>query len=678
MNLFRKTSVNGLKYFLFFVLIFTACRIVFLLNYGSVDVILEESSGLLKAFVVGLRFDISAICYGFLPLTLFWLLSIFIPERYELKFSSIYKGFSNFYLAFVLFVFLTLHIIGFFFYQFFQSQINLLFFGIFHDDTKAVLTSVWTDYPILFILMIYLVVFFAWYFWSKRVGVKIMQPVKKGSKTYGIVGFLIFPLFFVGLRGSIGVFPLRRDHTNVSKNEFVNSLCYNSIYSLKFANTERQENQINPDPEKELLDNGFLSIDDVYDDYLGKSDTLIFDHNLYSKTSHNEFLQMNPPNVVVLQMESMSSHYFDLHNEHLNLLGDLSLELSNLYHFKNCLSAFNGTIQTLEDLIIGTPKTIISQSVYFDTPFNSSVALPFKSQDYQTFFLTGANISWRNIDKMIEQQGFDVIRGKNYIQEKYPEAEEFAWGVHDGYLFNYIQSVLHESQHPKFIFGLTISNHTPYEIPRYYNKKEIVIHDQIKDQIRVDLKTAYANFYSHQYAASELGRFIREIRESPLGENTIIVATGDHNIRQVFEYSPEQSFLKRSVPILMYIPEKYKPTFFDEKVIAAHKDIFPTIFNLSLSDISYFYTGDNLFDPKMSNRFAINDYNYIADDQGAVSLENGHSYYYSWADLNNRMLKVDDNTKEHALFLKNKMNSYKTMKTYQIYKNILKHQASKR
>lgn len=674
LTLFRKIVLHGLLCFLFFFLLFALGRFVFLISYGSSEVFDNEKLEIVEAFIVGARFDVSAICYGFLPLLLFWLTALFIPKKTEVAFNKVYAGFVRYYLLFVALVFTTLILVDYFFYQFFQSHINLLFFGIFNDDTKAVLTSVWKDYPLFSIALVYAVVSVSWLYWSKRMKKKVNQSAKYKAKVYGLLGLLIFPLFFIGMRGSVGVFTLRREHTNISKNEFVNSLCYNALYSLKFANSERKENAITPNIEKELQTNGFTTIEDVQRSYKGENERDLFDSNLFTHTSHNEFLAQNPPNVVFLQMESMSNHYFDLNSETLNLLGDLSEELPNLYYFKNSLSAYNGTIQTLEDFILGTPKTIISQSVYFDTPFASSIALPFKNKGYQTYFLTGASISWRNIDNMIKHQKFDVIQGKNFIEEKYPDVEEFAWGVHDGYLFDYIQDLLKESKGPKFIFGLTISNHTPFEVPAYYKKKKITMSEEIKNKIRVDEKTAYANFYSHQYAASELARLIKEIRNSPLGENTIIVASGDHNIRQVFEYTPEEGFLKRSVPILMYIPEKYKPAFFDATVLASHKDIFPTIFNLALSDATYFYTGDNLFDPAVENRFALNDYNFIADDQGAISIENNQPYYYTWVDQEKRKLKVGDNSSSHAFYLQTKMQAYTVMKTVEIYKSINQHQ----
>lgn len=634
--------------------------------------------GVLMSFLVGARFDISVICYGFLPVVLFCLIALFIPRRFNDSFSSFFAKFIKYYLLLLLISFLSFIIIDYFFYLFFQSHINILFFGVFDDDTVAVLNSVWEDYPIGKIVLTYLIVIAGLLYTAHLVSNSSTKPIQLRSKTLVLILILFFPLFFVGMRGSTGTFTLRREHTNITDNEFVNSLCYNALYSLKFANSERRDNQIIPDIPRELEIMGYENWNQACNAYR-EGEGKLFDNSLHSNTRFNTYLQQNPPNVIFVQMESMSTHYFDMNSKELNLLGDLVDELPNLYYFKNSLSSFNGTIQTLENFLVGTPKTIISQSMYFDTPFSSAITLPFKKKGYDAYFLTGANISWRNIDKMLQQQGFDYIEGRNHLLNIYPDAEEFAWGVHDGYLMDYIMTKLNEnSGKPKFIFGLTISNHTPFEVPSSYESYPIMMPDSLKVQIRVDEEIAYANFYSHQYGASMLAKLIKMVRESPYGENTIIAASGDHNIRQVFEYTDEEGFLKRSVPILFYIPEKYKPKYVDVERLSSHKDIFPTLFNLSLSDASYTYTGDDLFSDASQYHFAVNDYGFIADSIGAIAYHNNQPYYYTWTQaFSKRKLKVDNINSPHAKYMLEKLRSYTTIRVLQVYKDINAYQERK-
>lgn len=676
--LFEKTVLNGLKYFGYFFLLFLVNRFLFLGVYANWTELRGFGAEIFQAFVVGARFDVSAICYAFLPIALFWLISLFVPKNKAAGFSGFYNAFSVVYLSIALLVYVSLLITDFFYFQFFQSHINILFFGIFNDDTQAVLHSVWKDYPIFKILLVYLTAFVGFWFVQRNVrSTKRHIEATTKSKGFGLVLLLVFPLFFIGMRGSLGVFTLRREHTNVSSNVFANSLCYNAIYALKFANSELKANRIDPDIDATLRKAGLTSVAEAQELYR-KEVVNGFDSEFYSTTNSNDFLAQNPPNVVFVLMESMSNHYFELNSETFNVLGDLKEELPYLYYFKNGLSSFNGTIFSLENLLVNTPKNIISQSSYFDTPFSSSVARPFKEQGYHTYFLTGASVSWRNVDNFIAHQGFDFIEGKSHIENKYPDAELFAWGAHDGYLFDYIEDKLKEpTKQAKFIFSLTISNHTPYEIPKNYTPYPISMDATMKKEIRVDEKMAYDNFYAHQYAASQLAKLIHNIRNSELGENTIIVATGDHNIRQVFEYSDETGFLKRSVPVLMYIPEKYKPAYFDPELFISHKDIFPTLFNLSLSNQRYVYSGDDMFKKSSKYRFALNNYDFIADSLGAISIDNDKAYYYTWMDGSKKKLKNADVNSEHAQFMIQKMKRFEALQTVHIYQDILNHLSKK-
>lgn len=676
--LFEKTVLNGLKYFGYFFLLFLVNRFLFLGVYANWTELRGFGAEIFQAFVVGARFDVSAICYAFLPIALFWLISLFVPKNKAAGFSGFYNAFSVIYLSIALLVYVSLLITDFFYFQFFQSHINILFFGIFNDDTQAVLHSVWKDYPIFKILLVYLTAFVGFWFVQRNVRStnRHIEATTK-SKVFGLVLLLVFPLFFIGMRGSLGVFTLRREHTNVSSNVFANSLCYNAIYALKFANSELKANRIDPDIDATLRKAGLTSVAEAQELYR-KEVVNGFDSEFYSTTNSNDFLAQNPPNVVFVLMESMSNHYFELNSETFNVLGDLKEELPYLYYFKNGLSSFNGTIFSLENLLVNTPKNIISQSSYFDTPFSSSVARPFKEQGYHTYFLTGASVSWRNVDNFIAHQGFDFIEGKSHIENKYPDAELFAWGAHDGYLFDYIEDKLKEpTKQAKFIFSLTISNHTPYEIPKNYTPYPISMDATMKKEIRVDEKMAYDNFYAHQYAASQLAKLIHNIRNSELGENTIIVATGDHNIRQVFEYSDETGFLKRSVPVLMYIPEKYKPAYFDPELFISHKDIFPTLFNLSLSNQRYVYSGDDMFKKSSKYRFALNNYDFIADSLGAISIDNDKAYYYTWMDGSKKKLKNADVNSEHAQFMIQKMKRFEALQTVHIYQDVLNHLSKK-
>jgi phosphoglycerol transferase MdoB-like AlkP superfamily enzyme len=119
---------------------------------------------------------------------------------------------------------------------------------------------------------------------------------------------------------------------------------------------------------------------------------------------------------------------------------------------------------------------------------------------------------------------------------------------------------------------------------------------------------------------------------SVFGKNTIIVATGDHNTMQLFNFTDTQILQKLSVPLLLYIPDAYMKDYkIDTERFASHKDIFPTIFTLALSDMLYLNSGNNLLSKELndSDFYAVNNYDVGMNKYGCV-LGLSKPLFYSW------------------------------------------------
>jgi hypothetical protein len=66
-------------------------------------------------------------------------------------------------------------------------------------------------------------------------------------------------------------------------------------------------------------------------------------------------------------------------------------------------------------------------------------------------------------------------------------------------------------------------------------------------------------------------------------------------------YKKEESFSKYKVPLYFYIPESLKPNKYDENKVAGHEDVMTTLYQLALSNTSFYSFGDDLFSPRESN-----------------------------------------------------------------------------
>lgn len=514
-----------------------------------------------------------------------------------------------------------------------------------------------------------------------------MQKIKVKiilSLAQGIVFLLLFIfLFMFGIRGTFAFYPLKINDAIVSPSIFINSLVPNGVYSLKTAFKDKKEQNINTNINQTLKKWGFSSIDEAISIYSGQKvnndpDSLV--NALFARTPENDFLAQNPPNVVFIQMESMSEDFIALHNkETFNLLGSLENVLPECIHFTHFLSATDNTIGSLESILLNTPLSPVSQSIYMDQTLETSAAKPFKDKGYHTSFVTGSKLGWRNLDKFIPHQYFDNTEGSAHIEKFVPHTLSNEWGTYDEFMFMRIYDLLAEkNSKPQFIYGMTITNHTPYSLPETYKPYPLQIPDSLKAKLSAGEKHAQVHFSTYQYANDCLGRFIERVKNSDLRENTIIVATGDHTARRIFEYPDANLLQKYAVPLILYIPEKYRQNVdsADTEQFGSHKDIFPTIYHVALSDAKYVKSGVNLFDNNaVSANFAITGYRLVMNSRGCIFFE-VEPVYYVWQDAGKTKLKIADD-KEREMLQKDmvKGKAYAASMTYLI-QNFLSEKSS--
>ncbi|MGE0078909.1 MAG: LTA synthase family protein [Bacteroidales bacterium] len=594
-NYFVK-SISWLVGFIAFgILLFFLSRIAYLLTYANFAELSNFKVDVLRAFGIGIRFDIKVLTIGLLPLVLLSFLTLLFGNK---GFKIIRKTF-HIYGFIILSIFALLMIIDYYFFSFYNSRISVIFFGFFEDDTLAVLKTIWTDFPLIPILIGLFVALFLLYKASGWVS-KDQEFPKLLSNRVLIQAFAILVfvgVYFAGMRGTLAIIPLDGRHATFSENTFVNTLANNGVFALKIAYSDRKTYKVDINIPKMLKQYKFKTESEAISTYLGKpisSDTVSI-ASLISTTAKNDFLEQNPPSVVFVMMESMSNCYLNFHSDKTNLLGALENELKDCYMFRNFLSSYNGTIFSLESIMVNSPQGPLSQSKYQTVTLESSSAKPFVEKGYQTTFITGGKMGWRSMDKFINKQYFETIEAEPNLLKEYPDAKRCEWGVHDENMFDRTFEILSNAKKPQFIYAMTISHHSPYDIPESYQGYPLELTDEMKSKLKATPEIALKSLKAYQYANDCLGKFINKVRNSPLGKNTIIVATGDHNIHQIFDFTDKDLLMKYSVPFLLYVPDAYKPkNDVNTKKFGSHRDVFPTLFNLSLSDAKYVNSGNNL------------------------------------------------------------------------------------
>ncbi|MBN2486170.1 MAG: sulfatase-like hydrolase/transferase [Bacteroidales bacterium] len=605
------------KFYLIFLFLFMVYRSIGLVAYANFN----NYGNLIKAYTTGFKFDSIVTSY-----LLSFVLMLNLPYLFLNKktwYDTFYTYTTSLYIQISLTLVVILLTIDFYYYRFFHNHFDSMFFGIVEDDTKAVLDSIWKDYPVIPIALFIIIAFIGIRQLTKNIIKKdfILNTKRISPKLLFVIGFIA--LFGIGMRGSLGTFPVGKDDMIICNDNSINDITPNPVFYLKETIADRSRYKITCNIEPILKKYKFNAPEEAIR-LINSSDTLPDINCLLTVTPKNDFLISSPPNVIFILMESFSLHFLSLHSQSFNLLGELENQLKYCSLYRNFLSCANGTIHSFEGLLANTPTTPVSQSQYNTIPLKSAAALPFKQNNYSTLFLTGSKLNWRNLGPWAGKQYFDKIEGRETLISEIDSAKEGTWEVFDEFLFERVfDQLTHYSKagRPTFIFGFTVTNHTPYEVPAKYKPFPLELSDSIMGIVKESKEYTWECFRNYQYSNHYLGLLIKKIRESEFGKNTIIAITGDHNCRNLFEYSDAEQLNHYGVPLILYVPEKYLGnSIIDTERFGSHKDIFPTLYNLSLSGAEYLHTGNNLLSADTSVYFyAVNNYSLGIDQTGAVN-----------------------------------------------------------
>lgn len=615
--------------------------------FGDSAEIQNNLSILDSLFIVGLKFDLRVI-----GMTL--LLLVYLPYLmlFWLKNNSLFLKWVRPSLSFLLLCIILLAFVDIGYFLFFGTPIDILIFGLFEDDTLAVIESGITDPNLILIGFIapLTAIVLVWIFLKAGKALVSKSPlILIPQKSVWLV--LLLPLLLLAARGSAGTFPLTLKQSSICSNSFINSLTQNAVFHLKYAYANRQNNNLNKSTSRILVEAKVKSIDEL----MLKAG---FDASqpLLRKTATNPFLQKKPPHVIFAQMEGWSSHIALSDAPDNPVLGSFRKHAQQDYFLPYFFSNQNGTNPTIENILLNSPLTPLSQSNGYKTSFSLSNIKPFKDKGYDTLFLSGGYSSWRNHDIFWPKQGFNKYIGRTVIEDKFQvTAADNPWGIYDEYLFKYLQDDLPKRNKPAFIYVLTTNNHPPVRLPADYhppdfNMKKMGFKDNLAHK-----KTLLSGFH---YQTNALGNFLDWLKSSPLKDKVIVIATGDHPLRGFDDYaSLERQYLRFSVPAYFYIPEKYNQFKSRSKdtinnLYGSHVDLFPTLFELALSDASYFAFGQSIINKTNNNSYGWNYKNTFLLKGGVIDAKT--KMLYRWGKTSKTLLNPKGKaiTKEQNKILK--------------------------
>ncbi len=645
-----------LRLFVYFIILFAAGRIAFYITYSQVSLLVGQVGNIFKSFWMGFRFDTQTITYLLLPIALIgigvFLFSVFNKNKQTLFTETTSAVWRNFFVVIKIFYAIVaticsaLWIVEIFYYTFFKTRFNVLLFGIKADS--HVLPTILKTFPVGWVVfLIFILLLFHYWLLSKIIIAPKRITNFSSKKILPLI--LLIGIYFLGMRGTVTMFPLHEFNAHFCNNSFINEMCKNPLFCLQNAWIDKQRNVVTKNSAGVPQSYGFAHEQEAWRAFLQDTSIVLSGGlqpaQLWDTTAYNAFLVEHKPHVILLQMESMSNAYMGLHSPQCNTLGALAQQLPYCETYRHCTSMRNGTHATLDWLLSKALLTDISTSQYYAHPFSGNISAMYLNAGYNTQFVTGNELGWDNLDRSIVKQHFTNVVGSAELLQQYPNAPMHEYGVQDETMFAYILQTLQKSKKPQFIYGMSISNHSPYNLPPNYKPYPVDVASFSAFGKTAGIEAVKQNFTSHQYAADCLGKFIAAIRKSSLGSNTIIVATGDHNSKAVLAFNGSNVFQLNAVPCIYYIPPAYKPTSIDTSIFTNHTDIVPSLAQISLSQGIYPKWGNSVFAnlADSSNHVAINfDDRWLANKAGLVLFGYGKPQFYNWLNSNHTLVKQSD------------------------------------
>ena len=563
-----------LKAFLFFSILFTLFRIVFLIIFQSqLDTTTMDS--ILMSLWLGFRLSLKTVGSIVLVSLLFATLpSIVWPKWKAQGVRKVWYGLVT--------IFFTLLFMGRIpFYTIFNSSYNAMLINGKYDDIHAIINTAINEYHGIPYLIggIALSIVFSWLL------VKVLNTntyewapnTKRNKWITGILSFVGFGVLFVffrfggafGYTNSINWESAARLNSNLLNETILDDA--QALYRVKsIAKRTSELEDIHLTPAE--LHEKIQSIG-------GNPNSTRFDE-AFTKTITTERLQQQPQSINIILGESYGLWPF---LAEFNEPGAYLVEQGRKYAAspqamgtQMALAQGTGTMPAIIGLLTGMPDTGMypNYSVgMLQEPYGLGIGPVMKKLGYKTVFWYGGFSTWQNVKNFALEQGFDEFHDASEM----PSDEENAWGVADGDMFKAINAYMDKHRGEKIInVIMTTSNHPPYSV-------NVAKEGYDADKVRKNLPDSIANTDKQinemghiWYADHVMGEFISKEEQSD--PTSLFVITGDHSER--FTFAREQSAnVFSTIPIIFY-GQGIKKEWLSQDAFGMSIQIIPTLAEL--------------------------------------------------------------------------------------------------
>lgn len=577
------------KYWLSWLLLFQAARIIFLLaNFQQTKLLGWKN--MLGSIGWGLRMDMSMAAYISLPIAIIVIIGLFIKN---LQRPAIYKT----YTAIVLFIVLLLvgidiNIFQAWGYRLDASPLKYL------KNPKEAWASI-SHLPVGWIILAFIVVLiFVLRIYFRFLSKQIKSIIPATNKWIALVGLLLCTsLFIIPLRGGLQLAPLNQSSVYFSDDNFANQSAINAAWNFMHSATHNTDATTNP----------FV--------YVDQQEVSIIKDSLFVSTHQSENIlkpSSTKPNVIFIVWESFTEKATHLKREGIAITPRFNELKKEGIYFSNIYATGDRTDKGIVGVLSGYPSQPITSIV--KTPVKASklpmISRTLAAQGYNTSFYYGGELEFANMKAYLLGGGFKKFTSKWDFDTKDQNSK---WGAHDGVVMKKVIEGLNKETAPFFCTWLTLSSHEPFEVP-------VPVVFEGKDEASMFLNSLH-------YTDQVVYDFILQSKQQPWWQNTLLVIVADHGHRQPSTRRKIDDF---KIPVLL-LGGALNKTGIEESRVGSQVDIASTVLSQLKISSADFTWSRNLLDSSnkqwayfsFNNGYGFvqpNNY-YIFDNVGKKAME---------------------------------------------------------
>ena len=632
-----------------FLIIMSLLRFVFV-NYFSAPA--SADNNLTSSYILGFRYDLRYVTIVMMITLLFSYIKPLNP--FDKKLGKQIAIITWMLFSSLLLFFYTADFIH---YAYVHQRLNASILS-YIDNPLISMQMMWQSYPIITIIIIFLVVEWVLYKFISFTYQLSDKYERTGSQFKNIIIQTIF--FIILLYAAIGniiykggQYPLRWSNAYSLGSDYKANVALNPMQSF-FSTLNFRSSKIDTD----LIKKNYSVIADYLTIPSNEQDAQNLQFARIHNPVNNNLEASTIKNVVLVICESFSAYKSSMMGNPLNTTPYFNDLKKQGVYFNRAFSPAYGTARGVWAVLTGTPdvlegKTSSRNPLAVD---QHSIIADFKN--YEKYYFLGGSASWANIRGVLTNNISDL---KIFEQGSYQSSEIDVWGISDKNLFLEANKTLSKNTKPFFAIIQTADNHRPYTIPaedlKVFVKKTVP-----KDSL---LKFGFENneeYNAFRYTDFCIEQFIEAAKKEKYFNETLFVFIGDHGIKgdagtMLPKSFTEQGLTNMHVPLLFYAPSILQPK--EYSIPVSQLDVLPSI--ASLCNIPYTNTtmGKNVFITVQQKDNAIFLYDDFNQQIGVLNNE----FYYGYqlknpskpifeSALNNEVVKNDSVQKQMDILTK--------------------------